>query len=242
MTTDPVIGYGLPRAGAADLIAGPLNIVLIDSYRLTQECLTKAFDDMDSGISIFGCLTVTDCIAEAQTDLDLIIYHPHGIEVLETTIMQASAAICLAFPDIPVIIFSDADVLQQSQLMHAALQGGARGFVPTQTASLSIALAAIHLVKAGGTFAPVDLLMSTRPARSPERRSRLTSRQEAVLSQLRQGKTNRIIAYELGMTESTVKVHVRNIMRKLGAANRTEAVYKARMLAQDTADTKSADP
>jgi DNA-binding NarL/FixJ family response regulator len=48
-----------------------------------------------------------------------------------------------------------------------------------------------------------------------------------VLTHLRQGKANKIIAYELGMKESTVKVHVRNIMRKMGATNRTQAVYKA---------------
>ena len=52
----------------------------------------------------------------------------------------------------------------------------------------------------------------------------------AVLAQLRQGKANKLIAHELSMSESTVKVHVRNIMRKMGATNRTQAVYKAQQL------------
>jgi DNA-binding NarL/FixJ family response regulator len=56
-----------------------------------------------------------------------------------------------------------------------------------------------------------------------------------VLSHLRQGKANKIIAYELGMTESTVKVHIRNIMRKMGATNRTQAVYKSQQ-PQESAD------
>jgi DNA-binding NarL/FixJ family response regulator len=51
-----------------------------------------------------------------------------------------------------------------------------------------------------------------------------------VLAQLDRGKANKLIAFELGMSESTVKVHVRNIMRKLSATNRTQAVYKARKL------------
>jgi DNA-binding NarL/FixJ family response regulator len=51
-----------------------------------------------------------------------------------------------------------------------------------------------------------------------------------VLSLLRLGKANKIIAYELGMSESTVKVHVRNIMRRMGATNRTQAVYKSQQL------------
>lgn len=241
MRADSEIGFGAQPARLADGALSSLNIALIDYYRLTQECLTKVFDDMHPGISISSFLTVKDCIAEARSDLDLIIYHPHGTEISEMTIMQTSAAICQAFPTIPVIIFSDADVVQQSKFMRAALKSGARGFVPTQTASLAITLAAIHFVKAGGTFAPVDLLLTTRPDRSPGRQNRLTSRQVAVLSHLQQGKANKIIAYELGMSESTVKVHVRNIMRKMGATNRTQVAYKAQRLLQDFDGTRPKD-
>ena len=53
-----------------------------------------------------------------------------------------------------------------------------------------------------------------------------TARQNDVAEALRHGKANKVIAYELNMCESTVKVHIRNIMRKLNATNRTEAVYK----------------
>jgi len=56
---------------------------------------------------------------------------------------------------------------------------------------------------------------------------RLTARQHEVLEQLRDGKSNKVIARDLNMTESTVKVHVRQIMRKLGAANRTQAAIRA---------------
>ena len=54
----------------------------------------------------------------------------------------------------------------------------------------------------------------------------LTSRQAAVAEALRRGKANKTIAYELNMCESTVKVHIRSIMRKLQAKNRTEAAFK----------------
>lgn len=55
----------------------------------------------------------------------------------------------------------------------------------------------------------------------------LTERQTAVIEALRRGKANKIIAYELNMKESTVKVHVRNIMKKLNAKNRTEVAFLA---------------
>ena len=49
----------------------------------------------------------------------------------------------------------------------------------------------------------------------------------AVLNCLREGKSNKIIAYQLGMCENTAKAHVRNVLKKLGATNRTEAAYLA---------------
>ncbi len=57
-----------------------------------------------------------------------------------------------------------------------------------------------------------------------------------VFRHLKQGKANKIIAHELGMSESTVKVHVRNIMRKMGATNRTQAAYKAQGLWEASQD------
>jgi len=52
-----------------------------------------------------------------------------------------------------------------------------------------------------------------------------TPRQAAVVEALRQGKPNKIIAYELDMRESTVKVHIRHIMKKLNATNRTQVAF-----------------
>jgi DNA-binding NarL/FixJ family response regulator len=218
-----------------------LTIGLIDFYRLTQECLTKVFDDLQADISIYSFMTVKECIAEARNDLDLIIYYLHGSEASDATVMQAITTVCQAFPSIPVIVFSDADCTQQSKIMRSTLKSGARGFIPTRTASLPITLAAIRFVKAGGTFVPVDLLLTSRPDRAPGRQDRLTSRQVAVLGHLQQGKANKIIAYELGMSESTVKVHVRNIMRKMGATNRTQAAYNAQRLSNDFEGTRISD-
>ena len=57
-----------------------------------------------------------------------------------------------------------------------------------------------------------------------------------MLAQLQQGKANKIIAHELGMSESTAKVHIRNIMRKMGATNRTQAAFNALKFCADRGD------
>ena len=61
-----------------------------------------------------------------------------------------------------------------------------------------------------------------QPAVRPDGATMFTAKQTAVIEAIRRGKANKVIAYELNMCESTVKVHVRNIMKKLQAKNRTQ--------------------
>jgi DNA-binding NarL/FixJ family response regulator len=231
------IDFQMSVGGQPSELAGgnleSLTVGLIDRYRLTQECLTKALGSVHPEIQISSFTAVQDCIDAAPHNLDLIIYHFHGNDVSDATMTQTIATISQVFPTTPVMIFSDADRAQHQTIMRSALESGAQGFVPTQTAGLPITSAAISLVSAGGTFVPADLMLTAPREHSPGRLSRLTSRQSAVFTRLRLGKPNKIIAYELGMCESTVKVHVRNIMRKVGATNRTQAAYIGQRFSND---------
>ena len=121
------------------------------------------------------------------------------------------------------------------------LEAGARGFIPSNL-PLTVAVEAMRLVRAGGTFVPASSLMAVRrsaegaAAAKPAGNGMFTPRQVDVIEALRQGKANKIIAYELEMRESTVKVHVRNIMKKLKATNRTQVAYIAHeMMTQERA-------
>ena len=137
----------------------------------------------------------------------------------------------------PLVIFSDAD---EPQNIVMALGKGARGFIPTSL-SLDIAVQALRLVGAGGLFVPASSLIAasqlTRVEAGPEAGDLFTGRQLVVAEALSKGKSNKLIAYELAMCESTVKVHVRNIMKKLKARNRTEvAVIVNAMVASRAAN------
>jgi DNA-binding NarL/FixJ family response regulator len=129
---------------------------------------------------------------------------------------------------VPAVVVSDTDNVDH---VLDSLENGARGYIPVNL-SFDIAVEAMRFVKAGGTFVPANmLLMAQRSGRSlnqdkPEAEF-FTSRQAAVIEALRMGKPNKSIAYELNMCESTVKVHVRNIMKKLKAKNRTEVAFMA---------------
>jgi DNA-binding NarL/FixJ family response regulator len=112
-----------------------------------------------------------------------------------------------------------------------------RGFISTSLEA-ELAVAAFKLIGAGGTFVPTDVLHSattktdTRSeyARPCLEELELTLRELSVIDLMCQGKPNKVIAGTLNLQESTVKVHVRNILRKLNAANRTQAAFVATRL------------
>lgn len=133
-----------------------------------------------------------------------------------------------AYPSLPVVVIADGDGLEDVRL---AISHGAKGYIPTSTTP-AVAVEAIQLVIAGGVYVPASCLLASpseqcSPAINRKRLSMFTARQTAVIEALRTGKANKLIAYELNMRESTVKVHVRNIMKRLNAKNRTEVAYLA---------------
>jgi DNA-binding NarL/FixJ family response regulator len=151
---------------------------------------------------------------------------------LNSSDMDFEAAFATALeaaPTHPIAILSD---FADSALVSRALSHGVRGYL-SPSMSLTEIACAIRFVVEGGTFVPLSVLngmTAERPA-SPKGNSgddRFSPRQLEVLELLQQGKQNKIIAYELGMAEATVKVHVRMIMKKLNARNRTEAVLKTK--------------
>jgi DNA-binding NarL/FixJ family response regulator len=139
-------------------------------------------------------------------------------------------------PGAPLVIVSERD--EQGEVL-CAFQAGVQGFVPANL-DPDMALQAIGFILNGGSFFPPAAQLARRKTGmaatfvpSYDRATEitagdtLTARQRDVLDLLRQGKPNKLIARELRMCESTVKVHVRQIMRKLGAANRTQAALCA---------------
>ena len=134
-------------------------------------------------------------------------------------------------PRIPIIVLADKN---DTEMAKAAICHGAKGYIPV-TLGFDIAIEAVRFVLAGGSYVPTDyLLMRTWPADPPAEAlpasGAVTARELAVVRGIQRGKSNKVIAYELGMCESTVKVHVRRVMKKLKAKNRTEVAIKSNEL------------
>ena len=228
------------RGAATDSQAGDSILVgLIDSVRFSRDCLIQAMRIQSPELSMLPFNNVQECIEAARPDLRMILFYSHQESSSQPAVLQRVHALRQAFPNTPIVVLSDASVASQPTTIREAIRSGAQGFIPTANTAMPAAIAAIRLVKDGGTIAPVEALLAGRTRRAEpdadETSSTLTPRQMTVLSHLREGKANKIIAYELGMSESTVKVHVRNIMRRMGATNRTQAVYKSQQILQGAA-------
>ncbi len=137
--------------------------------------------------------------------------------------------------EVPIVVIADAD--ERHRIEASIGQLHLRGYIPT-SCSLEMATAVLHLVVSGGTYLPrildVDQRLPTMQARElidptlgPAAPTKLTPREQAVLELLRQGTANKMIAYQLVMSQSTVTAHVHSIMVKLKARNRTRAALMA---------------
>ena len=129
--------------------------------------------------------------------------------------------------------------------MRRALDHGAMGFIPKSADSGVIGQALLQVLD-GERWAPAEALQEPRAAGDDEREiarriSELTPQQFRVLQMLSTGLLNKQIAWELGVSEATVKAHMTAILRKLGASNRTQAVLLAGRLAVDP-DSVEAPP
>ncbi len=114
------------------------------------------------------------------------------------------------------------------EVVQRAMASGAAGFVPKTLPAKSL-VNAIRFMAAGEQFVPAELLAD--PIDITEQHpiaQKLTNREMQVLEGLAEGKANKEIARDLDLSEPTVKLHVKNLYRKIGAANRTQAALIAR--------------
>jgi DNA-binding NarL/FixJ family response regulator len=215
-----------------------ISIALIDPKPLTRrsigEMLAKALPDYVT-LTAASCEELLAPRSRLTGSPHLIIVYIRNAGVTDSFVQEALELVRLRLPEARVIVLSDRDDVQN---INEALTCGVRGYIPTSVEA-EVAIAALRLIKAGGTYIPAHERRSAtgKPDIGVEGDRRglpveldLTPRELSVLDLLREGKPNKLIAAGLNMEESTVKVHVRNILKKLRAANRTEAASVANRL------------
>jgi DNA-binding NarL/FixJ family response regulator len=215
----------LAKAGGPGGESRKPRIVLVDSATLNRQCVIQALQSVADDFDVAGVASCEDI--GALSAQDVVLLNIHGSDLDDPWVGDAVATLRRR-TDAPVILISSA---LEGRSALQALARGLRGVVPV-TVDIGMLVAAVRLVVAGGTFLPNEILadcaIGAKPEETPDNVVFLgfTPREAEVLEKLKQGKINKIIAYELNISESTVKIHVRHIMRKLRASNRTEVVHR----------------
>ncbi|SNC64212.1 two component transcriptional regulator, LuxR family [Marinobacter sp. es.048] len=209
------------------------KILIADDHPLFREAISSVIasgfegseiietDDLDSAVDI----------TRENDDLDLILLDlnmpgMHGLNGLITLRNEA--------PTIPVVIVS---AEEDKQVVLQAITYGACGFI-TKSSPRAQMTEAIQQILNGNVYLPSDIIRTgkesnTRRSRnednpiSPELLNSLTRRQLLVLERMSKGESNKQIAYNLNIAETTVKAHVSAILRKLGVHNRVQAILSA---------------
>ena len=208
---------------------GGLRVAIIERRSFVRECLVRSLGQA-TGWNVLAYDSAGAWLSVAERlPASLVVVCVGGANA--TTSNDDGYAACVGEISALAPVAMMADSEEPADIV-AALGHNVRGYIPNSL-PLHLAVEAMRLVRAGGVYVPASSLIAAQKSlaepvdEKPKVTSMFTSRQLSVIAALRKGKANKIIAFELNMRESTVKVHVRNIMKKLKARNRTEVAYLA---------------
>ena len=204
-------------------LPGPVrrHLAIVDQSRLRADCLKLALSMQPRRWRVADVATVSGLIqlVLAGEEFDVILLGGSTCSQIDLGDLSSLAAVV---PHTPILVAADCDDPERA---HAILRAGARGFLPASY-SLKVLIGALERVRAGGTYVPLTLTEAA-PTAQREPWCALTRRQCDVLALIAEGKANKLIADALNMSESTVKAHVKQIIRRLKVANRTQAALLA---------------
>jgi DNA-binding NarL/FixJ family response regulator len=208
-------------------MAHVIRVVIADDHPLVRRALAASLDQVLSSaeISEVGSLPeTTGALERGDTDLLLLDLQMPGMNGLASL-----AALRSAYPAVPILVVS---ANEDPLIMREVLEFGASGFLPKSTPVAEIG-AAVAAILAGGIWLPEAAsaaYLDESESELAQGIAELTPQQRRVLMLLTDGKSNKQIAFELAVTEATVKAHLSQIFRKLGVRSRTQAVISARRL------------
>lgn len=204
------------------------SILIADDHPLVREAVLHALQDLlapDAALEADSVPVLSEVLV-AHTEIELVL--------LDLSMPGARGFSSLIYlrgerPDVPVIIISSND---HPRVIRRAQQFGAAGFIPKSARTATIREAVLTVAEGGSWFPPLTVERSEADARLAARLAQLTPQQFKVLLCMADGLLNKQIAYELGLAENTVKVHVAAVLKKLECNSRTQAAVLVKALEQ----------
>ncbi len=208
------------------------RVLIADDHPLFRAALRQIIESLFADCQIFEASTLDEARSTVTSgtdlDLDMILFDLRmpGSEGFSGLVALRNAA-----PELPIIVIS---AQASPETIRNSIMYGAAGFIPKSFCKEEM-VEGVRRVIEGEVFVPCELfdIELGRPTPRDRLRDRLAALSQGelrVFEQLACGKSNKIIAYELGIKESTVKAHITAILRKLRVHSRTQAVIAAREL------------
>lgn len=206
-----------------------MRILVADDHNLVREALRPFLYEICGDVTILDASTFEEALETAGNTpdlklvlLDLKMPGMDGLRGLELMRQRC--------PDVPVVILSG--YVSRDNVM-TAMRAGAAGYIPKTISGASM-VNALRLVLSGERYLPSSILVGDG-AGGPDDEDgangtgttvldSLSNREREILALLIEGKTNKEIARQLNLQEITIKIHLRNVYRKIGAGNRAQAV------------------
>ncbi len=206
------------------------TLMVADDHPLFRDALCAVIDAGLPGCQLLqaGSVAVALQLAEGHDDLDLLLL---DLGLPDAEGLSGLLRLRKAYPQLPVAIIS---AEQDRRIVLDAIDMGAVGYIPKSTPRDAL-LAALGRILEGQLYLPPDIMRrpsapNASPAPPPGSAARLallTGKQLEVLERMTQGESNKQIARELGIAETTVKTHVSAILRKLDVSSRVHAILAA---------------
>ncbi|MBL8895175.1 MAG: response regulator transcription factor [Rhizobiales bacterium] len=202
------------------------RVIVVDDHPLFREAVRQALAAAFPGISIAeaGTLDAVSEILAQDSDYDLVL-----LDLKMPGVQGFSGLVYLRaeYPSVPIAVVSASE---EAHLMRRAIELGASGYIP-KSSSAETMKRAIAAVLNGDIWLPEDAAARSGSDNEVDQLARklttLTPQQIRVLMMLREGLLNKQIAYQLKVSEATVKAHVSAILQKLEVDSRTQAVIAA---------------
>lgn len=202
------------------MTAQPLEVLIIEDHLAVRRGVELLL--AGSGFRIVG---VAGAVDEAR---GLLERRRHDVALVDIALSDGSAMgfvreVLTERPTAPIVLYTGS---ADARDLHTAVEAGARGLV-LKSAPPSVLIGALEVVARGGTFVDPDLAVVMTAAEPPTAWDALSAREREVIDLLANGLNGEEIAEQLVLSPETIKTHIRNAMRRMGAKTRVHAVAMA---------------
>lgn len=205
-----------------------MKILIADDHALFRDGLAMRLEEIAPEAVVLQASSYTQVfkILNTESQIDVLVL---DVEMQDMPWLESLKQIHALAPKMKIIVVSASE---DSRTIRTILATGVKGYIPKRS-EVKVFNNALKLIIEGGSYVPPNLLENT-PLNALSGRNigikTLTTRQSQVLDLIAQGKSNKQIAYDMGVSESTVKLHINALLRSLHVNNRTQAVITAQKI------------